>query len=104
MSDENGLDSQSYNKNYKVLKETADWLSKQDEPDIDQLVPRVEKAMKAYQICRDRLSKVQATLGQYFQEGGAVGEQAPSADGDGQKRKVTRPAPDADGEDDNIPF
>ena len=68
MSDEDGLDSQSYNKNYKVLKDTADWLSKQDEPDIDQLVPRVEKAMRAYQICKDRLIKVQTTLGQYFQE------------------------------------
>ena len=63
MSDEDGLDSQSYNKNYKVLKDTADWLSKQDEPDIDQLVPRVEMTMQAYQICKDRLSKVQATLG-----------------------------------------
>src|SRR4051812_44516211 len=104
MNDENGLDSQSYNKNYKVLKETADWLSKQDEPDIDQLVPRVEKAMRAYQICKDRLSKVQATLGQFFQGDGSMPEAPPSADGDGQKRKESRPAPDSDGEDDDIPF
>jgi hypothetical protein len=55
-------------------------------------------------VKKDRLSKVQATLGQYFRESGAVGEQAASADGDGQERTVTRPAPDADGEDDNIPF
>ena len=27
MSDEIPLDSSSFNKNYKVLKETADWLS-----------------------------------------------------------------------------
>ena len=66
MSDENRLDSASFNKNYKVLKETADWLSTQKEPDIDQLVPKVEKAMNAYQICKDRLTKVQETLGQYF--------------------------------------
>ena len=102
MSDEDGLDSQSYNKNYKLLKDTADWLSKQDEPDIDQLVPRVEKAMRAYQICKDRLSKVQTTLGQYFQE--AAPEVPPSADGDGQTRKALRPAPDADGADDDAPF
>jgi exonuclease VII small subunit len=66
MSDENQLDSASFNKNYKVLKDTADWLSTQKEPDIDQLVPKVEKAMQAYQICKDRLTKVQETLGQYF--------------------------------------
>jgi exodeoxyribonuclease VII small subunit len=66
MSDENQLDSASFNKNYKVLKDTADWLSTQKEPDIDQLVPKVESAMKAYQICKDRLAKVQETLGQYF--------------------------------------
>ena len=60
MSDD--LDSGSFNKNYRVLKETADWLSGQKEPDIDQLVPKVEKAMQAYSICKDRLDKVQASL------------------------------------------
>jgi len=69
---DHALDSASFNKNYKVLKETADWLSKLDEPDIDQLVPRVEKAMKAYQICQERLEKVQTTLGQYFEKGSAL--------------------------------
>jgi exodeoxyribonuclease VII small subunit len=71
MSDENQLDSTSFNKNYRILKDTADWLSNQKEPDIDQLVPKIEKAMGAYKICRDRLDKVQATLGQYFQKDGA---------------------------------
>ena len=60
------LDATSFNKNYKILKETADWLSSQKEPDIDRLVPRVETAMKAYRICKDRLDQVQATLGQVF--------------------------------------
>ena len=49
MSDENQLDSTSFNKSYKVLKETADWLSTQKEPDIDQLVPKVGRAMGALQ-------------------------------------------------------
>jgi len=35
MSDENQLDSTSFNKNYQVLKQTADWLSTQKKPDID---------------------------------------------------------------------
>jgi hypothetical protein len=33
MSDEIQLDSSSFNKNYQVLKQTADWLSTQKEPD-----------------------------------------------------------------------
>jgi exodeoxyribonuclease VII small subunit len=76
MSDGQGLDSQSFNKNYKVLKDTADWLSRQEEPDIDQLVPRVERAMQAYRICKDRLDKVQETLGQYLRGDGPQEEDA----------------------------
>jgi exodeoxyribonuclease VII small subunit len=93
MSDE--LDSQSFNKNYKVLKETADWLSGQKEPDIDQLVPRVERAMKAYAICKERLDRVQATLGQYFENDAADGDGSVS-DGDGQPEKSSGPSRDGD--------
>ena len=81
MSDESQLDSTSFNKNYKILKDTADWLSSQKEPDIDQLVPKVEKAMGAYKICKDRLDKVQATLGQYFQKDG-TGDSSSAGKGD----------------------
>jgi exodeoxyribonuclease VII small subunit len=81
MSDGQALDSQSFNKNYKVLKDTADWLAKQEEPDIDQLVPRVEKAMQAYRICKDRLDKVQETLGQYLRSDGPASD---GAEHDGQ--------------------
>jgi exodeoxyribonuclease VII small subunit len=101
MSDE--LDSQSFNKNYKVLKDTADWLSGQKEPDIDQLVPKVEKAMKAYTICKQRLDAVQATLGQYFHKDGVVGAH-PSADGDTQVKRPPSPEPQADQGDEGIPF
>ena len=66
MSDENQLDSTSFNKNYQVLKQTADWLSTQKEPDIDQLVPKVEKAMQAYQICKDRLTQGPGDAGAVF--------------------------------------
>ena len=91
MSDE--LDSASFNKNYKVLKETADWLSGQKEPDIDQLVPKVETAMKAYTICKDRLDKVQATLGQFFQKDGAADGAETPRNGDGAARKSPDPDP-----------
>ena len=78
-----------------VLKETADWLSKQDEPDIDQLVPKVERAMQAYRICKDRLDKVKETLGQYLQ-----GDNPPAFDGrpeaevDGLARRAGHPRRD----------
>ena len=104
MSDENRLDSTSFNKNYKVLKETADWLSTQKEPDIDQLVPKVEKAMKACSICKDRLTKVQETLGRYFEkdEGGGEAGQARS---DGVVKRVVLAKPSPDGQDEeSIPF
>ncbi len=104
MSDD--LDSSSFNKNYRILKETADWLSGQKEPDIDQLVPKVETAMKAYSICKDRLDKVQATLGQYFPKDGSAGEQAPllNGNGDGQAHNPNRTnsPPGSDGDD--LPF
>jgi len=101
MSDD--LDSQSFNKNYKVLKETADWLSGQKEPDIDQLVPKVEKAMKAYSICKDRLDKVQATLGQYFEKEEEKTDLGSLGDGDGAVRRVSRSEPSADGNGDDLP-
>jgi hypothetical protein len=34
--------------------------------------------MKAYGICKDRLTKVQETLGQYFETDEAKGEPGPS--------------------------
>jgi exodeoxyribonuclease VII small subunit len=98
------LDSASFNKNYAILKETADWLAGQQEPDIDQLVPKVEKAMRAYAICKDRLDAVQETLGRYLQP--KDGASAPSV-GSGAPR---RPGGDGDGGNGNsrdevdIPF
>ena len=103
MSDGIDLDGGGFNKNYKILKETADWLSQQDEPDIDQLVPRVERAMKAYQACKDRLNKVQETLGQYLRDDAAPTERmAASANGNGHPARA-KPSSNGD-EDGDIPF
>jgi exodeoxyribonuclease VII small subunit len=97
MSEE--LDSNSFNKSYQVLKQTADWLSQQKEPDIDQLVPKVERAMQAYSICKDRLTKVQETLGHYFEKDGAG-----SGGGDGVVTRVVNTQPSADSEEGDSPF
>jgi exodeoxyribonuclease VII small subunit len=98
-------DSPSFNKNYKVLKDTADWLSQQKKPDIDQLVPKVEMAMQAYKVCKTRLDAVQATLSQYF-EGDAMvtSPVAQVANGDGKPRRPTPPSDASDEEDADIPF
>jgi exonuclease VII small subunit len=104
MSDENQLDSTSFNKNYQVLKQTADWLSTQKEPDIDQLVPKVEKAMQAYSICKDRLTKVQETLGQYFEKDVAAAGVPRSSDGDGRVEQTPRLAPEVEEDEEDISF
>jgi exodeoxyribonuclease VII small subunit len=102
MNDDEGPESASFNANYRVLKETADWLAQQEEPDIDQLVPRVERAMRAYQHCKDRLDQVQATLGQYLQgDGGPNGAAEASANGDGRMHGGGRRWPGAEGDGDH---
>ena len=107
-------DTASFNKNYKVLKDTADWLSQQKEPDIDQLVPKVESAMQAYKVCKTRLDAVQATLSHYFESDRATatadGTTAPTeptpTNGNGKPNESRRPMPPAESDDDNkdIPF
>jgi exodeoxyribonuclease VII small subunit len=103
MSETQELDSESFNSNYQILKKTADRLSGQKEPDIDQLVPKVETAMKAYAICKDRLDKVQTTLGRYFEKDGAK-DATPSSDGDEQVRRTPRAIKEVEEEDQDIPF
>jgi hypothetical protein len=66
-------ESGSINKNDRLLNETADWIPEQEEPDIDPLVPEVDRAMQAYRICKDRLDRVKETLGPYLQGDDAIG-------------------------------
>jgi hypothetical protein len=75
-------------------------LARHEEPDIDQLMPKIEQAMREYAICKVRLDAVQATLGQYLRA------PAPSV-GSGS---LPRPGGDGDGnagddrEQDGIPY
>jgi len=62
------------------------------------------KAMQAYQICKDRLTKVQETLGQYFEKDEVKGE-AGLARGDSVVKRVVQARQSSDGEDgEDIPF
>jgi hypothetical protein len=77
-------DSASFKHNYGVLKATAEWLSKPEEPDIDPLVPLVERQIRPYRFCRDRPERVKETLGQYLPDDGPkTGEGRPELGVDG---------------------
>jgi exodeoxyribonuclease VII small subunit len=73
MSDMNG-----FNAAYKILQANAEKLRRQDDLDIDSLVPIVEQSAKAYQVCKDRIAAVRAALKEHLKddETNAAGEEA----------------------------
>lgn len=56
--------AESFKENYAKLQQIANQLTQTDEVDIDQLVPMVDDASRAYQICKSRLDAVEAALSQ----------------------------------------
>lgn len=58
----------SFNANYQQLNAIAQKLRTQTEPDIDALVPMVEEATKAYQVCKQRIEAVKLALQEHFKE------------------------------------
>jgi len=68
MSNDNTLDTQSFNTNYQALKSIAETLRDQKEPDIDALVPMVEEATAAYKVCSARLQAVEQALKTHFSQ------------------------------------
>lgn len=62
----NAQSSQGFNENYKVLRDIAETLRRQEEPDIDALVPMVAKASQAYAACRERLDAVRLALQEHL--------------------------------------
>ncbi|WFE68415.1 exodeoxyribonuclease VII small subunit [Thiomicrospira sp. R3] len=56
--------AESFKENYAKLQQIANQLTQTDEVDIDQLVPMVDEASRAYQICKSRLDAVEAALSQ----------------------------------------
>ncbi len=68
MSNDNTLNTQSFNTNYQTLKSIAETLRDQKEPDIDALVPMVEEATAAYKVCSARLQAVEQALKAHFSQ------------------------------------
>ncbi len=67
-----------FNAAYKTLQTNAEKLRKQDDLDIDSLVPIVEESAKAYGICKERIAAVRAALQEHLKEGSP--EQEDTAD------------------------
>ena len=61
------LNPDSFDQAYAVLKRNADFLSSQQEPGIDRLLPLVEESMQAYSICKARLEAIQQALAQHLE-------------------------------------
>ncbi len=59
-------EEQKFTPNYEILKEIAENLRVQREANIDELIPMIEKATKAYKICKTRLEEVKVALEQYM--------------------------------------
>lgn len=68
MTTKNNNEAQSFKDNYARLQEIAQQLSQSDAVDIDQLVPMVDEASKAYQLCKSRLDAVEAALSQRIEQ------------------------------------
>ncbi len=54
--------AESFKENYQKLQDIAQKLSDTSEVDIDELVPMVDEATKAYQLCKSRIEAVEAAL------------------------------------------
>ena len=62
------MSENSFNQSYQQLNSIAQKLRNQSEPDIDALVPMVEEATKAYQVCKQRIENVKQALKDHFKE------------------------------------
>jgi exodeoxyribonuclease VII small subunit len=62
-------EADTFKANYDILREVAETLRNQREPDIDALIPMVDKALASYKVCKDRITAVKAAFGERLPEG-----------------------------------
>lgn len=61
------MDSQkNFKKAYDTLRNNCERLNRNEEIDIDELVPLVESSTQAYRICKERLDFVEKALQKAF--------------------------------------
>lgn len=54
--------AETFKENYQKLQDIAQKLSNSGEVDIDELVPMVDEATRAYQLCKSRIEAVESAL------------------------------------------
>lgn len=54
--------TESFKENYQKLQQIAQKLSDTSDVDIDELVPMVDEATRAYQLCKSRIEAVETAL------------------------------------------
>lgn len=59
--------TEKFKQHYDNLRNIADKMRSQDEPDIDQLIPLVDSALNSYKICKERLEVVKKMLETRFE-------------------------------------
>jgi exodeoxyribonuclease VII small subunit len=64
---ENEKSANSFLDNYRTLEACANELSEQKEPDVDAIIPLVEKSVSAYNQCIERITAVEAMLEKFEQ-------------------------------------
>jgi len=63
--------TETFKQHYGNLKSIAEKMRSQTEPDIDELLPLVDSALKSHGVCAERLATVKKMLDERF---GAEGE------------------------------
>lgn len=53
---------ETFKENYATLEKIAQRLAQDENIDIDELVPLVDHATQAYQVCKERLDAVEKAL------------------------------------------
>ena len=54
--------AETFKENYEKLQQIAQKLANSSEVDIDELVPMVDEATRAYQLCKSRIESVEKAL------------------------------------------
>jgi exodeoxyribonuclease VII small subunit len=80
----------SFKEAYDTLRDTAEELRSQDEPDIDTLTTRVLRSVEAYKECETRINAVEKALEGAFARENMKTPEAPSVDSAGSASTAGR--------------
>jgi len=113
------MEARTFREAYGVLREHAETLREQTEPNIDDLLSIVTESVAAYKVCKERIDAVEKALQQALTDVGSDTSARASSSGTDDdesgppapapQRTAARPAPKALGRgfesmDDDIPF